>query len=45
MLRGALCSTPHKIHSCDQIKKTEMGRESGTYGGRDSCIEGFDGET
>jgi hypothetical protein len=33
-----LC-TPH------QVKKTEMGRTCGTYGGEEECIQGFSGET
>jgi hypothetical protein len=32
-----------KYHSGDQIKKTEMGRTCGTYGGEERCIQGFGG--
>jgi hypothetical protein len=28
-----------------QVKKTEMGRTCGTYGGEERCIQGFSGET
>jgi hypothetical protein len=34
-----------KYHSGDQVKKTEMGRTCGTYGGEERCIQGFSGET
>jgi hypothetical protein len=36
-----------KYHSGDEVKKTEMGRICGTYGGeeREKCIQGFSGET
>jgi hypothetical protein len=34
-----------KYHSGDQVKKTEMGRACGTYGGEERCIQGFSGET
>jgi hypothetical protein len=34
-----------KYHSGDQVKKTEMGRTCGTYGGEERCIQGFNGET
>ena len=27
------------------VKKTEMGRTCGTYGGEERCIQGFSGET
>jgi hypothetical protein len=40
----ALYSSP-KYHSGDQVKKTEMGRTFGTYGGEERCIQGFNGET
>jgi hypothetical protein len=33
-----------KYHSGDQIKK-EMGRACSTYGGKEKCIQGFNGET
>jgi hypothetical protein len=36
--------TPHKYHSGDQIKKTEMGRACRAYGGEERCIQGFIGE-
>jgi hypothetical protein len=29
----------------DQVKKTEMGRTCGAYGGEERCIQGFSGET
>jgi hypothetical protein len=35
----------HWYHSGDQVKKTEMGRTCGTYGGEERCILGFSGET
>jgi hypothetical protein len=45
-LEGALCSVLlPKYHSGDQVKKTEMGRTCGTYGGEERCIQGFSGET
>jgi hypothetical protein len=34
-----------KYHSGDEVKKTEMGRTCGTYGGEEKCIQGFSGET
>jgi hypothetical protein len=34
-----------KYHSGDEVKKTEMGRTCGTYGGEQRCIQGFSGET
>jgi hypothetical protein len=34
-----------KYHSGDEVKKTEMGRTCGTYGGEERCIQGFSGET
>jgi hypothetical protein len=34
-----------KYHSGDKVKKTEMGRTCGTYGGEERCIQGFNGET
>jgi hypothetical protein len=33
-----------KYHSGDEVKKTEMGRTCGTYGGDQRCIQGFSGE-
>jgi hypothetical protein len=39
-----LC-TPHKYHSGDQVKKTEMGRIYDMYEGAKRCIQGFSGET
>jgi hypothetical protein len=33
-----------RYHSCDQVKKTEMGRTCSTYVG-EKCIEGFSGVT
>jgi hypothetical protein len=45
-LQGALCSAfLTKYHSGDQVKKTEMGRTCGIYGGEERCIQGFSGET
>jgi hypothetical protein len=32
-------------HSGDEVKKTEMGRTCGTYGGEERCIQGFSEET
>jgi hypothetical protein len=44
--KRALCSVLlTKYHSGDQVKKTEMGRTYGTYGGEERCIQGFSGET
>jgi hypothetical protein len=37
------CFFPY--HSGDEVKKTEMGRTCGTYGGEERCIQGFSGET
>jgi hypothetical protein len=34
-----------KYHLGDQIKKNEMGRAFGTYGGQERCIEDFGGKT
>jgi hypothetical protein len=34
-----------KYHLGDEVKKTEMGRTCGTYGGEERCIQGFSGET
>jgi hypothetical protein len=46
MLHRYLCSVLlTKYHSGDQVKKTEMGRTCGTYGGEERCIKGFSGET
>jgi hypothetical protein len=45
-LRIALCSVLlTKYHSCDQVKKTEMGRTCGMYGGEEKYIQSFGGET
>jgi hypothetical protein len=39
-----LCSVFHtKYHSCKQVKKTEVGRTCGMYGGEERCIQGFSG--
>jgi hypothetical protein len=42
---GDLTSILRWLHSGDQVKKTEMGRTCGTYGGEERCIQGFSGET
>jgi hypothetical protein len=34
-----------KYFSGDKVKKTEMGRTCGTYGGEERCIQCFSGET
>jgi hypothetical protein len=34
-----------KYRSGDEVKKTEMGRTCGTFGGEERCIQGFSGET
>jgi hypothetical protein len=34
-----------KYHLGHQVKKTEMGKTCGTYGGEERCIQGFSGET
>jgi hypothetical protein len=39
----AVYSSPNIIRY--QVKKTEMGRTCGTYGGEDRCIQGFSGKT
>jgi hypothetical protein len=31
-----------KYYSGDQIRKNEMGGASGTYGGLERCVKGFD---
>jgi hypothetical protein len=43
LIRRCLLLT--KYHSGDQVKKTEMGRTCGTYGGEERRIQGFSGET
>jgi hypothetical protein len=47
MSNAVLCYTLKcvSVHSGDQVKKTEMGRTCGTYGGEERCIQGFSGET
>jgi hypothetical protein len=42
--RNPVCETLI-YHSGAQVKKTEMGRTCGTYGGEERCIQGFSGET
>jgi hypothetical protein len=37
--------TLHHIFSGDKIEKNEMGGACSTYGGEESCIQGFGGET
>ena len=37
--------TAQNITPDDQIKKTEIGRACGTYGGEDKCIQGNGGES
>jgi hypothetical protein len=38
--------TPHQIlDSGDQIEKNDMGGACSTYGGEESCIQDFGGET
>ena len=34
-----------KYYSGDQIKGNEMGETCGTYGGQESCMQGFGDET
>ena len=34
-----------KYHSTDKVKKSEMGRTFGTYGGEERCIRGLSGKT
>ena len=34
-----------KCYSSDQIKKNEMGGACNTYGGYESCVQGFGGES
>jgi hypothetical protein len=42
----ALCSVLlTNYHWGDHVKKTEMGRTCGTYGGEEKCIQSFSGET
>jgi hypothetical protein len=44
--QGALCSVPlTTYHSDDEVKKTEMGRPCGKYGGEERCLQNFSGET
>ena len=43
--RNFILCTSHQILFGDQVEKTEMGRTCGTYGGKESCIQGFSGET
>ena len=38
-------STPPLIFSGAQIEKNEIGMACSTYGGEESCIQGFGGET
>jgi hypothetical protein len=33
-----------RLHN-KEVKKTEMGRTCGTYGGEERCIQGFSGKT
>jgi hypothetical protein len=43
--QGALCSVLlTRYLSGDQVKKTEMRRTCGTYGGDKTCIQSFSGE-
>ena len=37
--------TPHLNFSGDELEKNEMGVACSTYGGEESCIQGFGGET
>jgi hypothetical protein len=37
-----LC-TPHHILLGDHFKKNEMGEACNKYGGKEMCIDGFDG--
>ena len=32
-------------YPCDKMEENEMGGACGTYGGRERCEQGFDGET
>jgi hypothetical protein len=41
----ALYSSPDIFFSGYHVKKAEMGRTCGTYGGEERCIQGFSGET
>jgi len=34
-----------KNYSAGEVKKNEMGRACGRYGGRERCTQGFGGET
>jgi hypothetical protein len=36
--------TPYPICAGGKIKKNEMGRTCGAYGGGESCAQGFGGE-
>jgi hypothetical protein len=36
---------PDIFNVCDQVKKTEMSRTRGTYGGKERCLQSFGGET
>ena len=37
--------TPHPKLCGDKIEKNEMGWTCNTYGGEESCVQGFGGET
>jgi hypothetical protein len=43
--RSFMLCTSHEILFADQVKKIEMGRTCGTYGGDETFIQGFSGET
>jgi hypothetical protein len=43
--RPLMIYTAHRIYFRDKIKKNEMRRACGTYGGEEKHIQGFGGET
>jgi hypothetical protein len=44
-MRGLMICTRTQYCSVDQIEKNEMGAACSTYGGEESCIQGFGEET
>ena len=45
IMRSLMICTPHKYYLSDQIEKNVMGGACSTYGGEESFIQGFGGET
>jgi hypothetical protein len=44
LLNLVIC-TPHPVIWGNQIDKNKMGGACSTYGGEESCVQGFGGET